>query len=64
MMEQVMADYFEMYHVLFLEMTKANALMTQAIEVLQKAQKKTELIYELSDEDILTLVPQDGDSEK
>lgn len=59
-----MADYFEMYHVLFLEMTKANALMTQAIEVLQKAQKKTELIYELSDEDILTLVPQDGDSEK
>lgn len=51
-----MADYAEMYKVLFRS-------ITQAIEILQKAQQATEEIYISSKNPIITILPPNGVNE-
>lgn len=51
-----MADYAEMYKVLFRAVTKA-------IDVLQKAQQTTEEMYISADEPMITLLPPESGGE-
>ena len=52
-----MADYSEMYYVLFKEISNALEMLERCQITLKEAQLKTERLYMTADESVLTFVP-------